>query len=137
MWDGESGFFYDLHYQTDEKAYVKNIVGAFPFFAGITDENHVKCMETLFSEEFDTGCPFPSVSKECKVFTPEGGWMGQFFKGRNGCIWDGPAWPYANSIIPVSYTHLDAACSGKCSCNSSSGNTADFGEILCRYAHII
>lgn len=99
MWDGESGFFYDLHYQTDEKAYVKNIVGAFPFFAGITDENHVKCMETLFSEEFDTGCPFPSVSKECKVFTPEGGWMGQFFKGRNGCIWDGPAWPYANSII--------------------------------------
>ena len=99
MWDEESGFFYDLHYRTDEKAFVKNIVGAFPFFAGITGENHRKCLETLFSEEFDTGCPFPSVSKNCPVFTPEGGWMGQFFKGRNGCIWNGPAWPYANSII--------------------------------------
>lgn len=99
MWDAETGYFYDLHYQTDEKAMVKNIVGAFPYFAEITGEEHRACIETLFTEEFDTPCPFPSVSTKCPVFAAEGGWKGQFFKGRNGCIWNGPAWPFANSII--------------------------------------
>lgn len=99
MWDEKSGFFYDLHYMTNEKAYVKNIVGVFPFFAGITAEKHTRCLETLFTPEFATECPFPSVSTECPVFTAEGGWQGHFFKGRNGCIWNGPTWPFANSIV--------------------------------------
>lgn len=99
MWDEETGYFYDLHYQTDEKAFVKNIVGVFPFFGGITDRGHRRCLEALQSEEFDTPCPFPSVSTYCPVFTGEGGWKGQFFKGRNGCIWNGPAWPFSNSIV--------------------------------------
>lgn len=99
MWDEKTGFFYDLHYQTDEKAFVKNIVGVFPFFGGIAGDHHRRCMETLMTREFDTACPFPSVSTECPVFTGEGGWQGQFFKGRNGCIWNGPAWPFANSIV--------------------------------------
>lgn len=99
MWDEKTGFFYDLHYKTKEKAFVKNIVGVFPFFAGIADQNHRTCMETLLTEEFDTPCPFPSVSTKCPVFTGEGGWKGHFFKGRNGCIWNGPAWPFANSMV--------------------------------------
>lgn len=99
MWDEETGYFYDLHYRTNEKAFVKNIVGVFPFFGGITGDRHRKCMETLMTDEFDTPCPFPSVSTKCPVFTGEGGWQGQFFKGRNGCIWNGPAWPFANSIV--------------------------------------
>lgn len=99
MWDQETGYFYDLHYRTDEKAFVKNIVGVFPFFGGIAGDDHKKCMETLMTDEFDTPCPFPSVSTKCPVFTGEGGWQGQFFKGRNGCIWNGPAWPFSNSIV--------------------------------------
>lgn len=99
MWDSRTGYFYDLHFQTDEKAMVKNIVGVFPYFAGITEQWHEDCLKTLFSEEFDTPCPFPSVSTKCPVFTAEGGWKGQFFKGRNGCIWNGPTWPFSNSII--------------------------------------
>lgn len=99
MWDEETGYFYDLHYRTNEKAFVKNIVGVFPFFGGIADDTHRRCLETLLTDEFDTLCPFPSVSTRCPVFTGEGGWKGQFFKGRNGCIWNGPAWPFANSMV--------------------------------------
>ena len=99
MWDEKTQFFYDLHYQTNEKALVKNIVGFLPFFAGITEEKHENGLKCLFTEEFNTPCPFPSVSTRCPVYSAEGGWRGWFFKGRNGCIWNGPAWPFANSMI--------------------------------------
>ena len=78
---------------------VKNIVGFLPFFAGITEDGQEGCLETLFTEESSTPCPFPSVSTECPVYSAEGGWQGWFFKGRNGCIWNGPAWPFANSMV--------------------------------------
>lgn len=99
MWDPDTQFFYDLHYLRDEKARVKNIVGFYPFWAQITDSRHSEGWNHLLSDEFTTGCPFPSVSADCPVYQAEGGWQGVFIKGRNGCVWDGPSWPYTNSII--------------------------------------
>jgi hypothetical protein len=99
MWDAPSQFFYDLHYQTDEKALVKNIVGIYPGWAQIIDDRFNGMIEHLFDEkEFHTKCPFPSVSLDCPAYAKDGGWMGHFVKGRNGCVWDGPTWPYTNSI---------------------------------------
>ena len=99
MWDEESGFFYDLHFKTNEKAYVKELVGAFPFFGNVAGAKYREALQTVLSEEFATSCLFPSVSVDCPVFSGEGGWKQWFFKGRNGCIWNGPAWPFSNSII--------------------------------------
>ena len=102
MWDQETGYFYDLHWKTNEKAYVKNIVGAFPLLIECENDKYEKyqtCLDVLSTSEFDTNCPFPSVSTACPVYTAEGGGKGRFFKGRNGCVWDGPTWPFANSII--------------------------------------
>ncbi|UUZ85122.1 hypothetical protein LJK88_17015 [Paenibacillus sp. P26] len=99
MWDEASQFFYDLHYQTDEKALVKNIVGFYPGWAGMLDERYDGLIGHLFDErEFATPCPFPSVSADCPAYAKEGGWMGHFVKGRNVRVWDGPTWPYTNSI---------------------------------------
>ncbi|UQZ81826.1 Beta-L-arabinobiosidase precursor [Paenibacillus konkukensis] len=99
MWDEETQFFYDLHYETDEKAMVKNIVGIYPGWAEMIDERFDGMIEHLQNErEFRTRCPFPSVSADCPAYSKEGGWMGHFVKGRNGCVWDGPTWPYTNSI---------------------------------------
>ncbi|MDF2959219.1 MAG: hypothetical protein K0S39_954 [Paenibacillus sp.] len=99
MWDEDSQYFYDLHYQTDEKALVKNIVGIYPGWAQIIDNRFNGMIEHLFNEqEFHTKCTFPSVSIDCPAYAKDGGWMGQFVKGRNGCVWDGPTWPYTNSI---------------------------------------
>jgi len=100
MWDKETNFFYDLHYENDNKALVKNIVGFYPYWAQITGSEHEKGLLHLFnSNEFNTTCPFPSVAADCPVYQPEGGWKGKFIKGRNGCVWDGPTWPYTNSIV--------------------------------------
>jgi len=100
MWDKETNFFYDLHYENDAKALVKNIVGFYPYWAQITGSEHEKGLMHLFnSNEFNTPCPFPSVAADCPVYQPEGGWKGKFIKGRYGCVWDGPTWPYTNSIV--------------------------------------
>ncbi|UJF35620.1 MGH1-like glycoside hydrolase domain-containing protein [Paenibacillus hexagrammi] len=99
MWDEKTQFFYDLHYQTDEKAFVKNIVGFYPGWAQMIDDRYNGLMEHLLDvREFNTKCPFPTVSADCPAYSKEGGWMGHFVKGRNGCVWNGPAWPYTNSI---------------------------------------
>ncbi|MFC0212981.1 hypothetical protein ACFFK0_11035 [Paenibacillus chartarius] len=99
MWDGETEYFYDLHYETDEKAMVKNIVGIYPGWARMIDDRYNGMIGHLLDErEFATKCPFPSVSADCPAYSKEGGWMGHFVKGRNGCVWDGPTWPYTNSI---------------------------------------
>ncbi|HHV10550.1 MAG TPA: hypothetical protein GXX75_09780 [Clostridiales bacterium] len=99
MWDDESAFFYDLHFETEEKAYVKNIVGFYPWWADIVPEINHKGFATLFSDEFETEYMFPSVSRKCPAYAPNGGWMGDFIKGRDGCVWDGPSWPYTNAIL--------------------------------------
>ncbi|MFD0675589.1 MULTISPECIES: MGH1-like glycoside hydrolase domain-containing protein [unclassified Paenibacillus] len=100
MWDGGTQFFYDLHHLTDEKAWVKNVVGFYPYWAQLTDAEHADgLLHALNEEEFGTPSPFPSVSADCPVYQPEGSWQGNYFKGRNGCVWDGPTWPYTNSIV--------------------------------------
>lgn len=99
MWDSQTGFYYDLHYETGEKAMVKNIVGVYPYWAQIAGEERKEGIEKLLDKElFDTGSAFPSVAKDCPVFSPAGGWMGNYIKGRNGCIWCGPSWPYTTGI---------------------------------------
>ncbi|AEI43277.1 hypothetical protein KCX80_20450 [Paenibacillus mucilaginosus] len=129
MWDGESQFFYDLHHETDEKALVKNIVGFYPAWARIIDERHDGLMEHLFNEqEFGTRCPFPSVSADCPAYAKEGGWMGHFVKGRNGCVWDGPTWPYTNSVT------LDALA--KESRRRGHRYDGEFGHYLREYAFL-
>ena len=100
MWDGDSGFFYDLHSQTDEKALVKNIVGYYPFWAGITGAEHLRAFDMLFSDEyFSLGSGYASAAKDCPVFSSNGGWKGDYFKGRNGCMWNGPSWPYTTGVV--------------------------------------
>lgn len=99
MWDKDSEFFYDLHYLTDEKAMVKNIVGVYPFWADIADEPYDTAIQTLLSDQyFALGSGFASAAMGCPAFSACGGWKGDFFKGRNGCMWNGPSWPYTTGI---------------------------------------
>lgn len=98
MWDPETGFFYDLHHETDEKAMVKNIVGIYPYWAEITDSDKLPGLEKLFDEAyFNTGSVFSTTARDCPAYTPKGGWLG-VLKTRDGCVWDGPSWPYTNGI---------------------------------------
>lgn len=126
QWDPSTEFFYDLHHETDAKALVRNVVGLYPWWAGITDERHIAGFERAFAPDlFGTGCPLPSVAADCPVFAPSGGWKGQFLKGRNGCMWDGPTWPYTNSVA------LDAV--GRMSQQHSHRFDALFADLLRKY----
>ncbi len=99
QWDADTAFFYDLHYETDEKAMVRNVVGLYPWWAGITGDEHLSGIEKAFAADaFGTEWPLPSVSADSPAFAPSGGWNRQFLKGRNGCMWNGPTWPYTNSV---------------------------------------
>ena len=127
QWDETTAFFYDLHHATDEKAMVRNIVGFYPWWAEITGPEHLAgLLAALGPDEFDTPNPFPSVSPRCEVFQPGGSWKGQFLKGRNGCMWDGPTWPYTNSIV------LDAI--GKVSRANEHAQDELFSHFFWKYA---
>ena len=100
MWDPETGYFYGLHHETGEMARVKCIDGIYPLWAGMTDEQHLPVIDALTDpDEFATGSAFASVTKRCPAYRPQGGWMGNFYKGRDGCMWDGPSWPYTTCIV--------------------------------------
>ena len=124
MYDPETAFYYDLHYQTDKKAMVRNIVGIYPWWAEIGEEDGIEIL--LDPEEFATGSGYPSVSKKCEVYAPDGGWRGLFFKGRNGCVWDGPSWPYTTGIA--------LAALGNESLRKDHRYDAEFAKVLRQYA---
>ncbi len=99
MWDPVSRCFYDLHWQTDEKAYVRNIVAFYPLWAEITGDEHLAAFSYLLSGDyFSLGSGFASAAADCPVFSPDGGWRGDYFKGPHGCMWNGPSWPYTTGI---------------------------------------
>lgn len=99
MWDEETGFYYDLHDETGEKAMVRNIVGIYPYWAEMAAKGNERGILPLMDREaFATGSVFATVSRDCPAFSPSGGWMGNYIKGRNGCVWCGPSWPYTNGI---------------------------------------
>lgn len=125
-WDETTKFYYDLHYQTDEKAMVKNIVGIYPYWAEISDELKLEGLEKLFDPAyFNTGSVFSSVARDCVAYAPYGGWMGTM-RSRDSCMWDGPSWPYTNGIA------LDAI--GRQSKLHVHRYDEQFGEFLRKYA---
>ncbi len=126
-WDEETKFYYDLHYQTDEKAMVKNIVGIYPYWADLAPADRLAGLEKLFSPEyFNTGAVFSTVARDCRAYAAHGGWMGNL-KGRDSCMWDGPSWPYTNGIA--------LAAIGRQSKNNGHCYDGQFGEFLRKYAY--
>lgn len=125
QWDAGTGFFYDLHHRTDQKAMVRNVVGFYPYWAGIVGDQHLPGFEAALWL-FATGAPLPSTAPDSPVYSPMGDWRGVFVKGRNGCSWNGPTWPYTNSIV------IDGV--GATSRRFGHRYDAEFGRLLRSYA---
>jgi len=127
MWDPEAGFFFDLHHETGEMAKTMCVTGVYPLWAQITGEEHLKLLDHLLNKElFAVGSGFATVSKDCPAFRAQGSWKGDFIKGRDGCMWDGPSWPYTTCIA------LDAIARQ----SKTHGHRYDkqFAEILREYS---
>lgn len=99
MWDEDSGFFYDLRASDDAKALAKCVTGIYPLWAGMPGVDAARLLETFLRPGlFSLGSGFASAAADCPAFSAQGGWNALFFKGRNGCVWNGPSWPYTTGI---------------------------------------
>ncbi len=100
MWDAKTGYFYDLDEGSDRKAMTKSVTGIYPLWAGIPGVDASRLAASFLAEDtFRLGSGFASAERSCPVFSAQGGWNEYFFKGRNGCIWNGPSWPYTTGIV--------------------------------------
>lgn len=101
MWDAESAFFYSVEPETHEKALVKEVVGVYPFYFSMFDSDEGKPYTAVWKsildpEQFWTQWPVASASKQCPAYSQDVNFNG---KRVGGCMWNGPTWPHANSIV--------------------------------------
>jgi hypothetical protein len=100
MWRKEGGFFYSLRADDDAVADVKEIIGVYPFYFGMfaPGSGHEAAWTSILDpEQFWTPWPVASASKQCPAYS-QTGWPQA--DGRSvACMWNGPTWPHANSIV--------------------------------------
>jgi len=80
LWDPETGFYYDRDMNTDKLVKIKTIASFFPLFAMAPDREMAKQVRdhAMDREEFNTGIPLPSVSRDDPTFEKD--------------CWRGPVW---------------------------------------------
>ncbi len=100
MWRKDKEFFYSLRADDDAPADVKEIIGVYPFYFGMLapGAGFEKAWDSILDPgQFWTPWPVASVSKECPAYSQDG-WPQA--EGRSAaCMWNGPTWPHANSIV--------------------------------------
>ncbi len=99
MWDGPKRFFYSLDHEDHRKVPVKEVIGVYPFYFGMlpTGRGFEDAWASITDpNQFWTPWPVASASKECPAYSQDG-WPTD--KGGSGCMWNGPTWPHANSLV--------------------------------------
>lgn len=101
MWDDATQFFYSLEPKTHDKAMVKEVVGVYPFYFSMFGQTegrrYVGAWRSILDpEEFWTTWPVASATKKCAAYSQDENFNG---KRVGGCMWNGPTWPHANSIV--------------------------------------
>ncbi len=99
MWQPARNYFYSLRASDGAVADVKEVVGVYPFYFGMVPWG--KGYESAWSSivdpaQFWTKWPVASVSRECPAYSQEN-WPGD--GRRSTCMWNGPTWPHANSLV--------------------------------------
>jgi hypothetical protein len=90
MWDETTQYFYSLRVGDGAKAWVKEVVGVYPFAFGIPEARYTGAFRSLLSPiEFWGPWPVTTCTMLCPMFTPR----------VHLCNWDGPVWPHAESLV--------------------------------------
>ncbi len=99
MWRPEKQFFYSLRAEDDKVADVKEVIGVYPFYFGLVPwgKGYESAWKSILDPaQFWTKWPVASASRECPAYS-QTNWPGD---GRAaGCMWNGPTWPHANSLV--------------------------------------
>lgn len=99
LWVQQEKFFYSIRSGGQQKANVKEVIGVYPFYFDLppTDHGYEQAWASIVDpEQFWTPWPVASASKQCPAYSQDG-WPTD--RGGSGCMWNGPTWPHANSIV--------------------------------------
>jgi hypothetical protein len=99
MWHSSKKFFYSLRAGDHAVADVKEIIGVYPFYFGLVPwgKGYESAWGSILDPaQFWTKWPVASASKQSPAYS-QMNWPGD---GRAaGCMWNGPTWPHANSLV--------------------------------------
>jgi hypothetical protein len=130
-WHAEDGFFYSLRSRDDDPARCREVIGFYPFRFGLVPDEprYDAALRTLTDvDEFWTPFPVASAARSVPVFTPHV----QRWPGPGGvvtpCMWNGPTWPHANSLV------ADAMEQVLRTRRAPPFRAADLGRLLDRFA---
>lgn len=101
LWHRDWKFFLSNRWKDDAPALVKEVIGVYPFYFGLPAPGRgfeAAWSSILDPEEFWGPWPVRSCSKRCPAYNPGRGWSA-IRDVQSGCMWNGPAWPHANSIV--------------------------------------
>ncbi|MBM3291043.1 MAG: hypothetical protein FJY92_12915 [Candidatus Hydrogenedentes bacterium] len=101
MWDANTNFFYSVEPATGKMAMVKEVIGVYPFYFSMFGPDdgrpYLAAWKSMIDpNEFWTAWPVASASKLCKAYSQDVNFNG---KRVGGCMWNGPTWPHANSLV--------------------------------------
>ncbi|HOO57180.1 MAG TPA: trehalase family glycosidase [bacterium] len=88
LWCAEDGIYYDYDFIKKKQIRIKTLASFFPLWAGVaTEQNAAATIERYLrnSGEFNTGCPFPSVSLSEPSFELD--------------MWRGPNWVNTSYLV--------------------------------------
>jgi hypothetical protein len=118
LWDSQERFFYSVRNPDQQKARVKEVIGVYPFYFDLppVGKGYEQAWASFIDpEQFWTTWPAASASKQCPAYSQDG-WPTD--RGGSGCMWNGPTWPHANSIVLSAMInslrhHKDEALAGR------------------------
>ena len=90
MWDSKTSYFYSVKVGTDQRAWVKECVGIYPFAFALPDKAQGAAFRSILDpSEFWGPWPITTCTMKCPMYTPK----------VQLCNWDGPVWPHAESLV--------------------------------------
>lgn len=106
MWDPDAHWFLSLRASDDAKAPAKEIIGLYPFTFELPPAHQgyeAAWNIALDPAEFWTPWPLASAAKDCAAYSQNGWPVGP---GGSGCMWNGPSWPHANSLVMTAMANV-------------------------------
>lgn len=100
MWDPETEYIYSVEPETHKRAMVKEVIGCYPLyfgmFGGCGDWKYDVWKSITNPQALWTPWPVASASQQCPAYSQD-----IYFHGKEvgGCMWNGPTWPHANSLV--------------------------------------
>ncbi len=133
LWDPKDRFCYAVREHDGAVARVREVVGFYPFMSRLLP-NQPEYVGTLAylvdSAEFWTAYPPATVTQKCPAYTPHVATWPAAGGKTHGCMWNGPAWPHATSVI------LDVMAVALREYSQPYVKPEHFWHMLDRYTHL-